>query len=124
MSSDEMKVVCIICPQGCEIKVGGSKKNPTVSGNKCPKGFDYAVKEYSNPERMITSSVKVEGGVIPLVSVKTEKPVPKEKIFDVMGEIRQIKVKAPVNVGDVLSKDLAKTGVKLVATKKIEEKTD
>ena len=79
------KMTCIVCPNGCELEaeiVDG--KCISVSGNLCPKGAQYAAQEVEAPKRTIESSVAVKNGVLPLVSVRLNRAVPKEKLFEVM----------------------------------------
>lgn len=113
------ELTCIRCPMGCQLTVTVDGDNVTVEGNTCPRGADYGKNEAVNPVRTVTSSIKVEGGELPLVSVKTRGDIPKGKIFDVMAEIRAAAVKAPVSTGDVLIKNIAETGVSIVATKTV-----
>ena len=110
-------MTCIICPRGCALKVKIEGENITVSGNSCPKGKQYAIDECTNPTRTVTSSVRVENREDTMVSIKTEKPVPKDKIFEVMRLIRAKSVCAPVKIGDVIIKDAF--GTNIVATKDI-----
>ena len=77
-------MTCIICPRGCALKVKINGDNITVTGNSCPKGEQYAIDECTNPTRTVTSSVRVENREDTMVSVKTEKPVPMDKIFEVI----------------------------------------
>lgn len=113
-------LICIGCPLGCRIEVimeeGIVKK---VSGHTCKRGEDYAIKECTNPTRIITSSVEVTGGTEPVVSVKTERDVPKDKIFEIIRLIKTVKVNAPVQAGDVIIENLLGTGVNLIATKTV-----
>jgi CxxC motif-containing protein len=115
--------VCIICPNGCEILVeySGSEIRK-VSGNLCDKGDAYVRKEHHSPERGITSTVVVRNGILPLVSVKASRPVPKKMIFEVMDAIAEIEVSAPVKIGDVLLKNAAGSGADIVATRNVERK--
>lgn len=83
------------------------------------RGSDYAAKEVTHPTRIVTSTVCVRGGSIPMVSVKTAQDIPKEKIFEIMKYINALTVTAPVHIGDVLLKDIAGTGVDLIATKEV-----
>ncbi|MBM3309206.1 MAG: DUF1667 domain-containing protein [Candidatus Altiarchaeales archaeon] len=122
MSKIDGNLVCIICPNGCRIRVSGSAGSLKVEGHACQKGYEYTVKEVSNPERVITSSVKVTQGEIPLVSVKTKNPVPKTRIKEVMNVIKKARVKAPVEMGDVIIKNVGNTGVDLIATRKVNRK--
>ena len=92
----------------------------SVTGNTCKRGEIYGRKEVTNPTRIVTSTVRVSGGSIDMVSVKTKEDIPKGKIFDCVKEIRAVKVAAPVHIGDVIMKDVAGTGVDVVATKNVE----
>ena len=93
-----------------------------IEGNKCKKGVEYAQEEVLNPRRMLTSSVLILGAELPIVSVKTLYPIPKEKIFDALAEIKRIIIKAPVKSGDVIIKNVADTGVDIAATKTVPRK--
>ncbi len=112
-------LICIICPRGCALTVEGEKDNLKVSGNACPKGEKYAIDECINPMRTVTSIVRVENRTDCMVSVKTENPIPKDKIFNTMDAIRNTTVKAPVKIGDIIIKDIFNTNV--IATKNISE---
>ncbi len=117
------KFVCIICPNGCEIEVKYSEEEiEKISGNLCEKGLDYVKKELFSPERGLTSSVNLKNGLLPLVSVKTSKPIPKEKIFALMDEIADIEIEAPVKIGDIIVKDILGTGVDIIVTKNVDKR--
>ena len=90
-----------------------------VTGNTCKRGDDYARKEVTNPTRIVTSSVKIEGGTLAAVSVKTRQDIPKEKIFDCVKALKDVTVKAPVHIGDVIVSNVADTGVDMIATKSV-----
>ena len=113
-------LTCIGCPMGCQVTVDyeGEVIN-SVTGNTCPRGDIYARKEVTHPTRIVTTSVRVEGGVIGQVSVKTASDVPKEKMFDVVRDLKCVEVKAPVHMGDVVLKDAAGTGVDVIAPKNV-----
>ncbi|MBQ7797004.1 MAG: DUF1667 domain-containing protein [Firmicutes bacterium] len=113
-------LTCILCPNGCELEiVYEGTQIQSVSGNKCPKGAGYAEQEIKNPMRNIASSVNLEGGTMPLVSVRLTGPIPKAKIMDVMAEIRKASVKAPVQIGDVVIADVLGLGCDVVATRNV-----
>lgn len=121
MSTKEL--TCIGCPLGCALTVtmdGAEVAN--VSGNTCPKGDAYARKEVTNPTRIVTSTVRVSGGVSPMVNVKTASDIPKGKIFDCVKAIRDIVVAAPVEIGDVVLSNAAGTGVDIIAARNIAAK--
>lgn len=114
------ELTCIGCPMGCALTVEMNEKEVvSVTGNTCKRGDVYARKEVTNPTRIVTSSVMVEGGNLAAVSVKTKEDIPKGKIFDCMKALKGVKVKAPVHIGDVIVKDIAGTGVDVIATKNI-----
>lgn len=113
--------ICIGCPKGCLLTVSmDAGKIQQISGNTCPKGEDYARKEMLDPRRTVTSTVRVLGGTNPVAAVKTKEDIPKGKIFDCMDALRQVKVEAPVYVGDVVLEDVAGTGIAVVATGEVQ----
>lgn len=111
------KLTCIICPRGCSITAEGDANNIKVTGNACKRGEKYAVNECIHPCRTVTSTVRVINRTDTMLSVKTEKPIPKEKIFEIMKIIRVTEVTAPVNIGDAVIDDIFDTRV--IATKNI-----
>lgn len=115
---EERELTCICCPLGCQLKVTIGE-NVTVSGNTCKRGEEYGKKEVTDPRRVVTSSVRLEGGELAMVSVKTAGDIPKDKIGECMEEIHKICLKAPVQIGDVALKDCAGTGVDIVVTKNV-----
>ena len=111
-------LVCIACPIGCpiEVELNDAGEVLSVTGNTCPRGEAYARTEVTHPVRSLTTSVKVEGGVHPVVPVKTAAPIPKEKMFDCMQVLNAVTLQAPVAIGDVVVKDICGLGVDVVAT--------
>ena len=95
------ELICIVCPLGCSIKVElDSDKIVSVTGNTCPRGKMYAEKECVNPERTITTTMRTDMGTV--IPVKTDKPIPKNRMFETMDIINGKTVKLPVNIGDIL----------------------
>lgn len=114
------ELICIGCPLGCPLTVEmKGTEVVSVTGNACPNGDRYARKEVTDPRRTVTSTVRVLGGSLPVVSVKTAQDIPKNKIFDCMQELATIRVKAPVQEGYVIVSNIANTGVSVIATKEI-----
>ena len=118
----EKKITCIVCPIGCKIlvKINGIQFE-VVKGNKCKRGIEYAGNEALDPRRMLTTSVLINGGEWPLVSVKSSKPVPKEKVFSALKNIKKTAVNAPVTSGQIIIKNVANTGIDIVATKSVKK---
>ncbi len=118
---EKRELTCIGCPLGCPVTVsmeGGQVLK--VEGNTCRRGDDYARKEVTNPTRIVTSTVTVEGGKDVTVPVKTRTDVPKGKIFDCIKALKGVAVKAPVRIGDVIVANAADTGVDFIATGNVE----
>lgn len=114
------ELICIGCPMGCPLSVELDQGEVvSVRGNTCKRGEIYARKEVTNPTRIVTSTVVVEGGKLAAVSVKTREDIPKEKIFECMKALKGVKVQAPVHMGDVIVKNVADTGVDVIATKSV-----
>ncbi len=110
-------LTCIVCPLGCAL--GAEIENGEViniTGNTCPKGAKYAKDECTNPVRTITTTV-VDKNRNP-IPVKTNRPVPKGKIFECMKEINSVVVENDVVIGDVVLENVANTGSDIIATVK------
>lgn len=119
MASETRELTCINCPLGCQLTVVlQDGEVVSVAGNTCKRGDTYARKEVTNPTRIVTTSVPVDGSTCErMVSVKTESDIPKDKIFDVMRALQGVRATAPVRIGDVILGDVCGTGVNIVATK-------
>lgn len=110
------ELVCIVCPKGCRLHVD-EENGFAVTGNSCPRGAEYGKNELQNPTRVLTSTVKISGALHSRCPVKTDRPVAKGKMFDVMRELAAIELQAPVAVGDIVLSDIAGTGANLIAAK-------
>ena len=122
METKKIELTCIGCPMGCPLIVTMEDGAvASVTGNTCPRGDAYARKEVTAPTRIVTSTVRVTGGTLPAVSVKTAGDIPKGKIFDCVRALKDIAVPAPVSIGQVIVPDVAGTGVAIVATKNIDK---
>ena len=117
-------LTCIGCPLGCQIEVMLDDQGEImlVSGNTCPRGEKYARKEVTAPRRIVTSSVRVYGSILGerMVPIKTAEDVPKEKIMDVIRDLSGVSVACSVRIGDVVFRDVAGTGVDMIATKNVD----
>lgn len=112
---------CIMCPQGCDISVELDGATITgIAGNKCAKGEAYVTQEIENPMRNIATSVLIDGGELPLASVRLSGAIPKDRIFDVMAEIRRVELPAPVHEGDVVIRDALGLGADVIITKDVD----
>ena len=119
-ATDIAAYTCICCPLGCRIEVALDENGQVseVSGYTRKRGADYAAQEAVAPERMVTAVLCVSGCLEP-VSVKTQRPVPKAAMKDVLAAVAALRLDAPVAAGDVLIEDVCGTGVAVVATKSV-----
>ena len=115
-NTTQRELTCICCPVGCALTVTIEGDNSvTVTGNRCPRGAAYGEKEVTNPTRIVTSTVRVEGYPDTVVSVKTASDIPKGRIDDCMKALADVTVAAPIHVGDVIVENVADTGVRPVS---------
>ena len=120
---NKKELICIVCPNGCQIQAEIEESDniqvKEITGHLCDKGPDWAEQEIINPMRTIASSIIVEGGDFPLVSVRTDSPIPLRTIPDIMEAIKSSKAKAPVKIGDIMLKNPAGTSCNIIATRTV-----
>lgn len=110
------ELICINCPMGCaltaEVEDGKVIK---VSGNTCKRGEIYARNELTAPVRTVTTTAITSNGKP--VPVKTRETVPKDKMFEVVAQIKAVTVPLPVKMGDTVLENAAGTGVDIIAAR-------
>lgn len=117
------KLVCIVCPKGCSLTVQRKESGQwEVTGNLCKRGETYAIQEASCPMRTLTTSVWVDQGDYKLVSVKTDRGIPKKMIDELLQKIETLRITAPISVGQILLKNVDGNGANLVATRKVQRR--
>lgn len=112
------ELICIVCPRGCHLKVD-EQNGYAVTGNSCPRGAEYGKTELTHPTRVITSTVAVRGAMYARCPVKTSKPIPKELIFDAMKTLDGLVLDTPVQLGQVVVRDVCGTGADFVACRSL-----
>ena len=113
------EMVCIVCPVGCRLSVTVEGEEVKVTGNRCSRGEEYAREEMLAPKRVVTATCRLEDPLHPRLPVKTDGPIPFEKIDDLLKAVYDLSITPPVRVGDILIQDFAGTGVNLVASRSI-----
>lgn len=119
---DKREMVCIVCPIGCHLEITedeNSESGYRVKGATCKRGDSYAVKELSNPTRLVTSTVKVSGGSSNRIPVRTDKEIPKNMIFDCMKIINEIELEVPIKVGQIVAENILGLDVNIITSKSI-----
>lgn len=110
--------ICIECPKGCRLKVDDEMN---VTGNTCIRGKTYAINELTCPKRVITSTVVIDSKLVSRMPVMTENEVPKEKMFEIVKALDEVRLVAPVKCRDVVIENVCGTGVNIIATRTIEK---
>lgn len=114
-------VTCVVCPVSCPVEVEYHEHEiESIDRNQCKLALEYVRHELFDPRRTVTTSLEVDGGAFPLVSVKTDRPIEKGKVLEAMRAISKVRVRPPVRIGQVLVEDVAGTGANLVATRDVE----
>ena len=122
MSVETKQLNCINCPMGCLLTVTlEDGKVVKVEGNTCPRGETYAHQELTDPQRMLTSTVRVEGGALPLLPVVSKSTLPKGRSMDCAEARRSVAVQAPVKTGDVIVSNILGLGVDIIASRDMEK---
>ncbi len=113
-----LEYTCIVCPAGCLLRVEADEARVVkVDGAACPRGVEYARQEFSDPRRMVFTVVRVRNGELPTVSVKTSRPIPKNKVFNLMRMLASIQLEAPIEIGEVILRDVY--GADVIATRRV-----
>ncbi|TFF85473.1 MAG: DUF1667 domain-containing protein [Promethearchaeota archaeon] len=118
---DEREITCIGCPKGCQITVKKLKNGEIEpEGYSCKKGKEYAIQEYTDPRRILTTTMKVKGGKLPLIPVRSNKGIPKGKLIDGMDVIANKQADAPIKMGDVLISNILGLDVDILASRDLD----
>ena len=113
------ELICIACPKGCHLTAELVASKWEVTGNECPRGITYGIKEMTNPTRVVTSTVKVKDPLIRRLPVVTSGPIPKGMMGEMMTVINQIEVVPPIAVGAVIMANPLGLKIDLISSKTI-----
>ncbi|MFW9939834.1 MAG: DUF1667 domain-containing protein [Candidatus Thorarchaeota archaeon] len=115
------EIRCIVCPTGCLVHVENINGELVIEGHSCKRGEEYAREEFIAPKRILTTTIRVENGFLPLVPVRSDTPIPKEKLHETLKEIAKTKVKAPIKMGEILIKKVLGLDVNIIASRDLIE---
>ena len=115
------EIRCIVCPTGCLVHVENINGELVIEGHSCQRGEEYARVEFIAPKRILTTTIRVENGFLPLIPVRSNTPIPKEKLDDTLKEIAKTKVKAPIKMGDILIKNVIGLDANIIASRDLIE---
>lgn len=111
-------IICTCCPKGCRLQVDEGN-GCAVTGNACPRGAVYGKEELLRPVRTVTATVELAGAGLSRLPVKTDRPIPRERMLDVAAFLRRLTVRAPVRAGDTLADHVCGTDANIVATRTV-----
>lgn len=111
------ELCCTVCPKGCMIVVMGYEKTVSqITGHSCLRGKTYAENEFIAPKRMLTTTVKAEGYVSPVISVRTSQAIDKALLLPCMQVLRNVTVTAPFDIGRVIVNNILGTEADVILT--------
>lgn len=120
--AETSEIICVACPKGCTLQVKHEGNDVLeIIGAGCRRGKEYAICELQDPRRMVASTVKVKGGLHPLVPVYTQSSFPKPLIPQLAQKLREVEVPAPVKINQVVLEDALGTGIDIIASRDMPE---
>ncbi len=123
MSESSVSVVkvirCIVCPTGCQIQAVSKGSDIVFEGYTCKRGLEYAEQEFYEPKRILTTTIRVESGLLPLIPVRSDKPILKDKLDEALIEIAKTQVSAPIEMGDILIENILGLELNIIASRNL-----
>jgi len=112
---------CIVCPTGCLVHVENVNGELIIEGHSCKRGEEYAREEFIAPKRILTTTMRVENGFLPLIPVRSDKPIPKDKLGETLDIIAKTQIKAPIKMGDKLIENILGLEINIIASRDLIE---
>ena len=113
----KQQLICIVCPKGCHLTAEQTAEGWQISGFGCPRGQQYGIAEMTNPTRVVTSTVRITGGIHPRLPVKTDGALPRSLVRDAVRMLDTVEVAAPVACGQVILAAIGGSGINYVASR-------
>lgn len=119
--AEQREFICVTCPVGCTIRATvEGKRLLEIEGHACKRGIAFVQEELIAPKRMLTTTVRVRGGRLPLVPVRSSAPLPKELLFDVVAALRRITLEAPIEEHQVVLANALGSGVDIITSRALD----
>jgi CxxC motif-containing protein len=93
------ELLCIVCPNGCRLRIEEADGGMQVTGNQCKRGIDFARAEITNPTRTLTTTVRTIFPEVPALPVRTDGEIPRGKIGEVMALLAGVVIREPLRIG-------------------------
>jgi len=110
------QITCITCPIGCRITIDSANGEYAFSGNKCARGMEFAKNEMISPVRSLTTTVRTSFPQMPVLPVRTNGEVPKEKIKEIIRELSKVVITEKIGIGETVAANILGTGCDIIAT--------
>ncbi|MFW9827045.1 MAG: DUF1667 domain-containing protein [Candidatus Thorarchaeota archaeon] len=117
MPEGSKDIRCIVCPTGCMVHIENVNGELIIEGHSCKRGEEYARDEFIAPKRILTTTMRVENGLLPLIPVRSDGPIPKDKLEDTLKQIAQTVIKAPIKMGDILIENILGLESNIIASR-------
>ncbi|MFX1377300.1 MAG: DUF1667 domain-containing protein [Promethearchaeota archaeon] len=117
MPKGSKEIRCIVCPTGCLVHVEYINGELIIEGHSCKRGEEYAREEFIAPKRILTTTLRVENGFLPLIPVRSDKPIPKDRLRDTLIKIAQTVAEAPIKMGDILIENVLGLEINIIASR-------
>jgi len=110
------QITCITCPIGCRVTIDTVNGEYSFSGNKCARGLEFAKNEMTSPVRSLTTTVRTSSPQMPVLPVRTNGEVPKEKIKEIIRELSKVVITEKIGIGETVAANILGTGCDVIAT--------
>lgn len=115
---EQKEYTCIVCPQSCQGTLTALDDGSfRTEGFTCPNGEKYAINEYQDPKRVLTTTVIIDNAPFRLLPVVSTDEISRTIFGDCLRILYQVRAQAPVKAGDVILKDIMGTGTDIVAAR-------
>ena len=112
------ELVCIACPKSCELSIDEYCGKLQISGNQCERGIAFAERETNDPQRILTTTVKLTtGGLLP---VRSDRTVKKGELKMLVQRLKTITAVPPVEIGQVIVAGVGENSVDIIASDTVE----
>jgi CxxC motif-containing protein len=118
--TNKTSLLCITCPKGCTLEVTSEGEDIVSIKPGCKRGHDYAHREMVDPRRMVATTVRVKGGIHPLLPVYTSAPFPKNRINDLLVELRKVEMTAPVKMEEIIIENILGYEINIIASRDLD----
>jgi len=114
---EQRQFICVVCPVGCTIEATVEDGELLEArGQACKRGIAFVHEELTAPKRMLTTTVQVTGGSLPLVPVRSSGPLPKEMVLEVAARLRRVVLEAPVREHQMVAANVLNTGIDIITS--------